>query len=205
MILIGLTGGIASGKSTAAKMLADRGAVIIDADQIAREIVEPGKPAHDEILERFGYEVAGPDGAIDRARLGEIVFTDEAARKDLEAITHPAIFAEILRRIDQERSGDRLVVVDAALLVESLSDRGKSIGIQALVVVSAAEADQLERIARDRPNLSAEQARARMGAQAFAAEKLAAADYILDNRGSLQDLEHGVELLWKDLHERFGR
>jgi dephospho-CoA kinase len=205
MILIGLTGGIASGKSTAAKMLAGRGAVIVDADQIAREIVEPGKPAHAAILERFGPEIAGPGGAVDRARLGEIVFADEAARKDLEAITHPAIFTEILRRIDQERSGDRLVVVDAALLVETLPDRGASIGIDALVVVSAAEADQLERIARDRPNLIREQARARMGAQALAAEKLAAADYILDNRGSLDDLKHGVELLWKDLHERFGQ
>jgi dephospho-CoA kinase len=207
LILIGLTGGIASGKSTVAKLLEAKGAQIIDADVIAREVVEPDEPAYQDIVERFGRGVVASDGSIDRAALGEIVFADDQARRDLESITWPRIYQEISRRLEEARHDDGVVVLDAALLVESSvqsGDRGRDIGLDALVVVAAKVEDQIERLANDR-KMPEDQARARMAAQAAQEKKLALADYVLDNRGSLKMLERNVEVLWDDLIARFGK
>ena len=201
MILIGLSGGIGSGKSTAARLLEARGAVILDADRIAHGILAPGGAAVRAVLERFGPAVAGPGGGIDRPRLRSVVFADPAARRDLEAITHPLVYAEMASRLAGPFEPDTVVVVDAPLLVETgARDR---IGLQALVVVAAEQSQQIERVVA-RGGMTAEEAAAVIAAQAPAERKLAAADYVLDNRGSPADLEAGVETLWAELLERFG-
>ena len=201
MILIGLSGGIGSGKSTAARLLGARGAVILDADRFAHEILAPGGAAVSAVLQRFGPEVAGPDGGIDRRRLRSVVFADPAARRDLEAITHPLIYAAMASRLGGTFGQDAVVVVDAPLLVET-GGRDR-VGMQALVVVAAEQSQQIERVVA-RGGMTAEEAAAVIAAQAPAERKLAAADYVLDNRGSLADLEAGVETLWAELLERFG-
>ena len=201
MILIGLSGGIGSGKSTAARLLGALGAVVLDADLIAHEILAPGGAAVSAVLQRFGPEVAGPDGGIDRRRLRSVVFADPAARRDLEAITHPLIYAAMASRLGGTFGQDAVVVVDAPLLVET-GGRDR-VGMQALVVVAAEQSQQIERVVA-RGGMTAEEAAAVIAAQAPAERKLAAADYILDNRGSLADLEAGVETLWAELLERFG-
>ena len=201
MILIGLSGGIGSGKSTAARLLEERGAVILDADRIAHEILAPGGAAVRAVLQRFGPEVAGPDGGIDRRRLRSVVFADPAARRDLEAIMHPLIYAAMASRLGGTFEPDTVVVVDAPLLVET-GGRDR-VGMQALVVVAAEQSQQIERVVA-RGGMTAEEAAAVIAAQAPAERKLAAADYVLDNRGGLADLEAGVETLWAELLERFG-
>lgn len=203
MILIGLTGGIGSGKSTVARLLGEMGAEIIDADLLGHEGQVPGGPAYEPIVRRFGPKILKPDGTIDRARLAEIVFSDPQALKDLNAITHPAIYRTILSRLEELRSTHRLVVLDAPLLVETLQDRGRSLGMDALVVVAAGIEDQIERVARDR-GMTAEDARARIKSQAPQSVKLAAADYIVDNRGTVEDLQKSVDVLFDDLTARFG-
>lgn len=141
-------------------------------------------------------------GTLDRPRLAEIVFNDPDARRDLEAITHPAIYEEILRQVEGARGHDGLVVLDAALLVETLPDRGKALGLDALVVVAAHVEDQIERMARDR-DMTSDQARARMGAQAPQERKMAMADYVIDNRGDVEGLKASVDVLWDDLISSF--
>ena len=175
---------------------------MIDADEIAREVVEPSRPAHQEIIQRFGDAVVANDASIDRKALADIVFADPSARKDLEAITHPRIYEEISRRLEEARVGDDVVILDAALLVETAGNRGRSIGLDALVVVAATVEDQIDRMARER-GMPEEQAKARMAAQAAQEKKLALADYIVDNRGTMDHLERNVEVLWDDLNERF--
>ena len=200
MTLVGLSGGIGSGKSTVARMLAAKGAVVVDADRIAHEVLAPGGAAVPAVGARFGPGVLGPDGGVDRAALRGVVVADPQARRDLEAITHPLIYAEIVRRIG-DAPPDAVVVIDAALLVETL---GRSrLGLEALVVVAADEARQIERAVR-RSGMTAEDAAALMAAQAPPERKLAAADYIIDNRGSLEDLVAGVDTLWRELSTRFG-
>ena len=201
MILIGLSGGIGSGKSTAARLLEARGAVVLDADLLAHEILAPGGAAVRAVLERFGPGVAGPDGGIDRRRLRSVVFADPAARRELEAITHPLIYAAMASRLGGTFEQDTVVVVDAPLLVET-GGRDR-VGMQALVVVAAEQSQQIERVVA-RGGMTAEEAAAVIAAQAPAERKLAAADYVLDNRGGLADLEAGVETLWAELLERFG-
>lgn len=203
MILIGLTGGIASGKSTVARSLAGRGAVVIDADELAHAVIGPGGSASEDVIRAFGTAVQGQGGAIDRAKLGRIVFSDPEKLRLLESITHPAIFREIARLIEEHKESDAVVVLDAALLVETLSDRGRSLGMDALVVVNAWPKDQIERMVELR-GMSAGDAEARMAAQTTAESRLAIADYVIDNRGTLEELEEGVELLWQDLQARFG-
>jgi dephospho-CoA kinase len=202
VILIGLTGGIASGKSTVARLLVSKGAILIDADEIAREVVEPGEPAYQDIVERFGRGVLAADGSIDRKALGDIVFGDADARRDLDAITHPRIYEQISRKLEDARGEDRFVVLDAALLVETAGNRGRDLGLDALVVVAAAVEDQIDRMARNR-GMQEEHARARMAAQAAQEKKLALADYIIDNRGTMENLERNVDVLWDDLNKRF--
>jgi len=200
VIVIGLSGGIASGKSTVARLLEANGAEVIDADRIGHEVLGPSGAAREPVLARFGPAVADPDGGIDRTKLGAIVFADPVARRDLEAISHPAIYAEIQQRLSEARPAGTIVVIDAPLLVET--GRGQTVGMVALVVVAATPAQQLERaVARGTP---AERATAVIAAQATLSEKMAAADYIIDNRGSLDQLSAGVETLWADLQARFG-
>lgn len=203
MILVGLTGGIASGKSTVANMLREKGAVIIDADALGHQVYEAGTPGFRSVVDRFGEEIVAEDGSMDRKKLGKVVFKDAAARADLEAISHPEVFRLIAEAIERERDSDRMVVVDAALLVEAMPDRGRSMGIDALLVVSADPKDQLERMITER-GMEASSAKARMNAQAPLERKLAAADYVIHNRGSIADLSASVDVLWDQLRQRFG-
>jgi dephospho-CoA kinase len=199
MLVIGLSGGIASGKSTVARLLEERGAEVIDADRIGHAVLAPRGAARDEVLARFGPEVLGPDGGIDRARLGALVFADPVARRDLEAISHPHIYAEMERRLAQPHAEGAVVVIDAPLLVETGGAR--ALGIRALAVVAATPEQQLDRaVARGTPP---DRALAVIAAQASLSAKMAAADYVIDNRGALADLEAGVATFWADLTARF--
>jgi dephospho-CoA kinase len=202
VVLIGLSGGFASGKSTVAGMLEARGAVVIDADRIAHEVISARGPAYPAVVDRFGPGILAPDGDIDRGKLARTVFNDPDARRDLEALTHPEIFAEIARRLAAERERAGVVVLDAALLVETGAHRGL-LPMAALVVVAAEPEDQIERAARRR-GLTRQEARARIASQAPIEAKLAAADYVIDNRGDLAELERNVDALWEDLLARFG-
>ncbi|MFP4597680.1 MAG: dephospho-CoA kinase [Persicimonas sp.] len=191
-VIVGLTGGIASGKSTVAAMLEDLGTPVIDADQIAREVVEPGEPALEEIREAFGEEVIDEDGALDRPALGEVVFGDANARKRLEAITHPRIGQRMMERANELREADhRWVVYDAALIVEN----GMHRWLDSLIVVAADPEVQLDRLlARD--DISAEQAQSRIDSQMPLEDKITVADYVVDNNGTLEDTRRQVE----DIH-----
>ncbi|HET7724041.1 MAG TPA: dephospho-CoA kinase [Propionibacteriaceae bacterium] len=192
-VVVGLTGGIASGKSSVAALLADRGAVVIDADVLAREVVAKGEPLLDRVAQQFGTGVLTPDGSLDRAALGRIVFADEKARKDLEALVHPAV----RRRAEELEAAapDGSVVVHVIpLLVET----GQADRFDLVVVVDADETTQLSRI-RARDGLDDEQARARIAAQASREARLSVADVVVDNSGSPQDLEAQADVLWQRL------
>jgi dephospho-CoA kinase len=192
---VGLTGGIASGKSTVAAMLREMGAAVVDADALAREVVEPGEPALAEIARRFGPGVIAADGRLDRAALARIVFADEEARRDLGAITHPrvaALAAERTRALAD--AGAPIVFYEAALLVEN----GLHRGLSALIVVAVPPEVQLERLIR-RDGLSADEARARLAAQLPLAEKIRVADYVIDNAGTVEDTRRQVEALYRKL------
>jgi len=197
MLLVGLTGGIGSGKSTVARMLEERGAVVFDADALAREAVEPGTPGHDAVVERFGANVLAPGGELDREALGSIVFADPAARRDLEAIVHPEVRRLLAEGCEAYQGSDRVVVFSAPLLVET----GMHTAFEVLIVVSAPVQTQVDRLLRDRA-MSEEQVRARIAAQAPLEEKAAAADVIVDNDGTLEDLRDQVGRLWNDLRAR---
>jgi dephospho-CoA kinase len=192
---IGLTGGIASGKSAVARLLAEKGAALIDADRIAREIVEPGQPALRQIVERFGQAVLLADGSLDRKKLGEIVFADAESRKALEAITHPLIRQTMWERRDRlERDNPRrLVVVDIPLLYES----GLETYFEEVMLVYAPRAVQLERL-KARDGLSDEQARRRLDAQMDIEEKRRRAQIVIDNSGDWALTVSQVERFWKD-------
>ena len=196
MLLVGLTGGIGSGKSTVARMLADRGAVVLDADVLAREALEPGTAGFDAVLARFGDAVRSPDGALDRARLAEIVFADDAARHDLEAIVHPQVRLRIGETVAAHAESDAVVVVDSPLLIET----GGHESFPVVVVVTAPEEARIARV-RAR-GMTESDARARMAAQMPLEEKAAYADVLVDNGGSETELEAQIDRLWADLHER---
>jgi dephospho-CoA kinase len=194
VLLVGLTGGIGSGKSTVAELLVRRGAVVVDADAVARSVVEPGTPALAALVERFGEGVLGADGALDRPKLAELAFADEQSRKDLEAITHPAINAEFLRQM-QAAPADGIVVCDVPLLAESPAAQAR--GYPVVIVVEAPRALRLERLeGRGVPRDDAER---RMAAQASDEERRAIATHLIDNSGDLAALEPQVETLWTDL------
>lgn len=186
---VGLTGGIACGKSTVSRMLAARGAAIVDADRIAREVVEPGAPALLDIRDAFGAEVLNADGTLDRGRLGSIVFADEASRRKLESILHPRIRSEIHRRMDDwtERDPGRLIVADIPLLYES----GQYEFPEVIVVYIPMEL-QLERLMK-RDGLSFADAQRRLQAQLPIEEKRERADVVIDNSGTLEETERQVE------------
>jgi dephospho-CoA kinase len=196
MKVIGITGNIASGKSTVARMFEALGARIIDADEIAREVVEPGAPAWEGIVSEFGRDILEPDGAINRKKLADIVFGDEAKRKRLNDITHPRIMeriSELLREYEKEEAP--VVMVEATLIVE----RGglKSL-IDGLIVVTADEETQIERLIRDK-GYKREEAVSRLGAQMPAREKMMHGDYIIDNSGSLEDTRVQVKAVWGEI------
>jgi dephospho-CoA kinase len=197
VLLVGLTGGIGSGKSTVARMLEDRGAVVFDADLLAREAVEPGTPGHTAVIERFGADVLAPGGELDREALASIVFADPSARRDLEQIVHPEVRRLFAEGSEAYRDTDRIVVFSAPLLVES----GMHTAFEILVVVSATVATQIERLMRQR-GMSEAAIRARIDAQAPLEDKAAVADFLVDNEGALAELESQVEQLWHELSAR---
>lgn len=199
MLVIGLVGGIGSGKSTAAAILAELGAEVINADLIGHEVYEPGKPGFDAIVAEFGPEVVGPDGRIDRKRLGSIVFADSAKLARLNAIVHPLIRAEIERRIERAREEGRVraVVVEAAILLEA----GWRSLVDQVWVICARRDDVVERLAAQR-GMAEEEAAARMAKQMSDAERRAAADVVIDNNGSIDDLRARLTGLWQTLVPR---
>lgn len=199
MLVVGLTGGIAAGKSTVAGLLRDAGAEVIDADRVARELVQPGLAAFEQIRERFGGGVVSTDGHIDRGALGAIVFEDPVARRDLNAILHPRIFAAISDSLSSAPP-DQVVVVEAALLTETYDQAVAELGMQVLVVVEAPVEHQLRRLVEQR-GLDDAQAAARLRAQATPAERRARADILIDNSGSAADLRRQVEGAWVTLRE----
>lgn len=196
MFLVGLTGGIASGKSVVAERFAQHGAEVIDADDIARAIVLPGTPAWSEIREHFGPGVLDDDSFIDRAALGRIVFADESKRVLLNEITHPRIFTMIADRLEVLAPFDGVVVLDVPLLVESGIDRA----YDAIVVVASRRETQLERLVDDR-SMSEPDALARIDAQGPLEDKLDAATHVLWNEGSLAELEAEADRLAAQLVE----
>ena len=194
MILVGLTGGIGSGKSTVSAALARRGAVIVDADAVVREVQQPGSPVLAKIAERFGDHVLAADGTLDRAAVASIVFTDPEALKALNGIVHPAVGVEMNRRVLAERGTDRVVVMDIPLLTEN--DRP---GLQARIVVDVPVETQVARLLEFRGFDEAD-ARARIAKQATREQRLEKADFVVDNSGDLAALEPQIDRLWEWLH-----
>ncbi|MDT0444940.1 dephospho-CoA kinase [Streptomyces johnsoniae] len=199
MLNVGLTGGIGAGKSEAVRLLAGHGAVIVDSDRIAREVVEPGTPGLAAVVAEFGTEVLAADGSLDRARLGAIVFGDEERRRALNAIVHPLV-AERSAALRAAAPAGAIVVHDVPLLVEN----GLQGRYDAVIVVDASDTTRLDRLTRLRGMPEAD-ARARMAAQADRETRLAAADFVLDNDGSLEELTVHTARLWQHLSERAAR
>jgi dephospho-CoA kinase len=195
LLRVGLTGGIGSGKSEVSRRLAAHGAVLIDADVGAREVVKPGSPGLASIAETFGDDVLRPDGSLDRDRLGRIVFGDPELRAKLNAIVHPLV-RDWMQAAESAASGP-IVVHDIPLLAES---RGRD-GLDVVIVVDVPSEVQLERLIAQR-GMPQDQARARMAAQATREQRLAVADIVIDNSGTLQDLDRRVAEVWKDLERR---
>lgn len=198
LVRVGLTGGIASGKSLVAAELAARGATIIDADVLAREVVEPGTPALAAIIERFGADVV-QDGQLDRARLAQIVFADPLARSDLERIVHPAVRA---RAAELERAaGDAAIVVHVIpLLVET----GQQENFDLVVTVDTDHETQVQRLMA-RNGFTRAEAEARIAAQASREERTLVADVVLDNTGSVTQLREQIDALWAELSSTVAR
>jgi len=197
--VVGLTGGLASGKSAVAAVLRDLGAHVISADAIAREIVTPGAAALREIAEAFGPEIVGADGRLDRARLAARVFADPAARARLNAITHPRIRKRMRDEVDRlarTLPPQAVIILDIPLLLDTASRLDYP--LEGVVVVGVDEATQAERLQR-RDGLSAEEARRRLGAQRPLREKVAEADWMIDNSGTPEETRRQVEALWRRL------
>jgi dephospho-CoA kinase len=189
IVVVGLTGGIGSGKSTVATLLAAKGAVIVDADLIARQVVEPGAPALESIVARFGRDVLDAEGGLDRARLAEIVFQDVDARKDLEAITHPAIQNEMARQTLEGAGRGSVIILDIPLLKER---REPMAGV---IVVDTPEESAINRLVNQR-NFDPEDARRRIAAQISREQRRELADVVIDNSGDVAELTAEVERVW---------
>jgi dephospho-CoA kinase len=202
ILKVGLTGGIASGKSTVAGFLRELGAFIVDADQVARQVMARGAEAHNEVVEHFGRGVLDDDGEIDRSKLAEIVFNDTEARSALNDMVHPRIREEAARRFERcaHEGASRLAVYDAALLVET----GVYRDMDKLIVVSCRTGIQVERLIL-RGGMGAEQAEARIAAQASMEEKLAAADYVIETDGSLDETRRQTEWVYAGLLDDHAR
>ena len=198
MRLIALTGGIASGKSTVSARLAEHGAAILDADRLAREVVEPGQPALAQLVETFGDQLLLPDGTLNRPALGAIVFSDSAALKKLNDITHPAVWElgqAKLAKIEAENP-DAIVIYDVPLLVEASADR--PLRFERIIVVDARREERIRRLVEDR-GMTETDAVARIGAQASDEARLAMADDVINNDGTREDLLAAVDELWAGL------
>ena len=191
MILVGLTGGIGSGKSTVSALLAARGAHIIDADAVTRDVQQPGSPVVAAIAARFGDRVVDGDGGLRRADLADIVFADPDALRDLNAIVHPAVGAEINRRVNSLASSDAVVVLDIPLLTEN--PRGE---LQGKIVVDVPVEVQVERLVRYR-GFTESDARARIARQSSREDRLTGADFVIDNAGAVDDLDAQIDQLWE--------
>jgi dephospho-CoA kinase len=203
MFLIGLTGGIASGKSVVGARLAELGAVHIDADVLAREVVEPGTPGLAAIEREFGASVIAADGSLDRPALGAIIFPDPARRARLNAITHPAVWHRAKELFEATRAADphAVVVYDVPLLVEASGDRPMRFDL--VVVVHAAAATRIERMVALR-GLSREEAEHRLNSQATDAERLAVADVVIDTDGTMEQTIEQVDALWERVSAEAG-
>ncbi|HEV3133996.1 MAG TPA: dephospho-CoA kinase [Acidimicrobiia bacterium] len=197
MLLVGLTGGIGAGKSTVSELFAARGAVVVDADQVARAVVEPGQPALKKLVERFGEGILDTDGRLARGALAKLVFGDDEARRDLEAITHPAINDEFSRRVADAPS-DAIVVLDVPLLAES--DQARKRPYQTVIVVEAPREVRLERL--EARGVDRADAEARMAAQAGDEERRKIATHVIDNARDRSDLERQIDEVWADLQRR---
>ncbi len=194
MRVAGLTGGIGSGKSAVSSLLAAHGAAIVDADEIAREVVVPGGPAHQPLVARFGPGVLAADGTIDRPALAAVAFGDPAALADLNAITHPAIGAVMAARL-AALAGRGDVPIAVAVIPLLARHHVEGLGLGAVVVVDCPTDVAVDRLVRQR-HMAEGDARDRLGAQAGRAERLAMADYVVDNAGSLEELRPRVAALW---------
>lgn len=199
MLKVGLTGGIGAGKSEVSRLLVARGAVLIDADKIAREVVEPGTPGLAAVVEAFGREVLAPDGSLDRPKLGGIVFADPERLAVLNSIVHPLVGARSAE-LEESASADAVVVHDVPLLTEN----GLAPLYDLVVVVDASPETQLDRLVRLR-GMSEEDARARMAAQATREKRLEIADVVIDNDGPIDGLAGRVGAVWEDLARRARR
>jgi len=196
MLRVGLTGGIGAGKSEVASRLAAQGAVVLDADAVAREVVAPGTPGLAAVIEAFGPEVLQPDGSLNRTRLGEIVFADDQLRAKLNAIVHPLV-RERMTELEAAASPAGIVVQDVPLIAEN----GLAGAYDLVVVVDVPPRVQIDRLTRNR-GMPREQARARMAAQASREARLAIAGIVIDNSGSLAELDRQVGDLWTELRRR---
>jgi dephospho-CoA kinase len=196
VLRVGLTGGIGAGKSEVSRRLAAQGAVVIDADAIAREVVEPGTDGLAKVVAAFGRGVLRPDGGLDRTRLGDMVFADSELRSKLNAIIHPRV-ASRMAELERAVAPDSIVVHDVPLIAEN----GRADAFDVVVVVDAPPRVQIERLVRHR-DMTREQARARMAAQASRKQRLAIADIVIDNSGSLAELDRQVGDLWSELRRR---
>jgi dephospho-CoA kinase len=190
VVLLGLTGGIGSGKSTVAALLAERGAVVIDADAIVRQVQQPGTDVFEAMVARFGAGVVAADGHLDRQAVADVVFSDPAALADLNKIVHPAVGAEIARQLEELAGTDAIVVLDVPLLVET----GRS-NLAGLIVVDVDPEVAVGRLVEQR-GMREDDARARMTRQANREERLARADVVVDNSGSEADLAARVDEVW---------
>lgn len=196
MLLVGLTGGIGSGKSTVARMLQDRGAVVLDADGFARAAVVPGSPGLRSVVARFGLDILTAEGELDRPKLASIVFADPQALADLEAIVHPEVRRMIADGIQGNLDADRVVVLVNPLLIEMGTHRDCDV----VVVVSVSPDTQIARsVAR---GMVEEDVRARIAAQLPLEERARTADVLIDNEGSFAELEREVDVLWRQLETR---
>ena len=194
MIEVGLTGCIGSGKSTVAAALAERGAVLLDADAVVAELQQPGRPVLAAMVEHFGLSILGPDGHLDRRAVADIVFSDPDELAALNAIVHPAVRAEMAARRRRSATVDAVFVADIPLLVEAGPQRAE--GLAGVVVVDVDPEVAVERLVAGR-GLSTAEARARMAHQASRSERLAIADFIIDNNGTLADLHNEAARCWE--------
>jgi dephospho-CoA kinase len=192
VLVIGLTGGIGSGKSTVSALLAGKGAVIVDADAITREVQQPGTDTFRAMVERFGEGIVGPDGALDRNAVADIVFNDPDALADLNHIVHPAVGAEIASRMQTLAEGDDVVVLDVPLLVES----SRAYPVAGLLVVDVDPEIAVHRVVGQR-GMREDDVRARMTRQASREQRLARADRVIDNSGDVDDLARQVDEAWE--------
>lgn len=197
MYLVGLTGGIGSGKTTVAARFVEHGAELIDADQIAREVVEPGKPAYAKLVAHFGREILDDEGFIDRPALGEVVFGDAGKRAVLNELTHPPVISTIAEQLELLQAFDGVVIIDVPLLVES----GVARNYEAIVVVATKPDTQLQRLVQLR-GMKPDQAQARINAQAPLESKLEVATHVIWNEGSLDELYRTVDEVAEDLSRR---